>query len=217
VVALLPLSGGNLQHGRSRVSLVWSAASEEGCLGVATARRVARTRAVDDLRPPGSSPPDHAPGGLRLLRAVQCRQVIKPSFVLIGDAAHAIHPMAGQGMNLGFGDVRGLIEHLTNPSGTLRAQVRPPDWFDLRRYERSRREPVAGDATGAGRTSPGVWKHPGSTGRVARPRLVDGGRILMAPSANDRACSKLTHPQAERSAVLGRARTGQEEGMVFWF
>ncbi|MFG0935253.1 hypothetical protein ACF91D_31880, partial [Staphylococcus sp. 231237_7MaSpsaltlick] len=37
---------------------------------------------------------------------------------------------------------RGLIEHVMLP-GSAGLAVRAPDWFDLRRYERSRREPVA--------------------------------------------------------------------------
>ena len=46
-------------------------------------------------------------------------------------------------MNLGFGDVRGLIDHLMAPPPSRQATVRAPDWLALRRYERSRREPVA--------------------------------------------------------------------------
>ena len=168
MVALLPLPSEDLEHGRSRVSLVWSAPREEAvaAIGEDGAELAARIesltqRRLGDLRmiTPAAGFP---------LRTVRCRHVIKPAFVLIGDAAHAIHPMAGQGMNLGFADVQGLLEHVasrvvptafTGATG-WRGAARPglagaasagpgapafagPDWYDLRRYERSRREQVA--------------------------------------------------------------------------
>lgn len=45
------------------------------------------------------------PLGLRLARAF-----VKPRFALVGDAAHGIHPIAGQGLNLGFKDAAALAE-----------------------------------------------------------------------------------------------------------
>jgi ubiquinone biosynthesis UbiH/UbiF/VisC/COQ6 family hydroxylase len=142
VIALLPLPSGDLGHGGSRVSLVWSAPADEavralGADGEPLDLRVekmtgGRLGSLRMITPAAAFP----------LRAVRCRQVIKPSFVLIGDAAHAVHPMAGQGMNLGFGDIRGLLDHVLKRRD-FAAPATAPDWFDLRRYERSRREPVA--------------------------------------------------------------------------
>jgi len=45
------------------------------------------------------------PLGLRL-----AREFVRPRFVLAGDAAHGIHPIAGQGLNLGFKDAAALAE-----------------------------------------------------------------------------------------------------------
>jgi len=74
--------------------------------------------------------------GLQKLTATQW---VRPGLALIGDAAHAIHPMAGQGANLGFADARELLSALHNRCalsaiGDLRV---------LRSYERARREDAA--------------------------------------------------------------------------
>ncbi|MGE4430645.1 MAG: FAD-dependent monooxygenase [Sphingobium sp.] len=54
---------------------------------------------------------------------------------LVGDAAHAIHPIAGQGVNLGFRDVAALIEVIVDG---MRLGLEPGDAQLLTRYQRWR-------------------------------------------------------------------------------
>ena len=59
----------------------------------------------------------------------------RPRVVLIGDAAHVVHPLAGQGVNLGFGDAAALAGILRDPADRA---ADPGDWMRLRRFERGR-------------------------------------------------------------------------------
>ncbi|MBX4335888.1 ubiquinone biosynthesis hydroxylase [Bartonella raoultii] len=66
------------------------------------------------------------------------RECIKPRFALIGDAAHTIHPLAGQGLNLGLRDSAALAEVIIETArlgldiGSLTALERYQSW---RRFE----------------------------------------------------------------------------------
>lgn len=72
------------------------------------------------------------------LRRLAARRLVGPRVALAGDAGHVIHPLAGQGLNLGLQDARALAEMLV-----ARAPVRDPgDLRLLRRYARSRAEPI---------------------------------------------------------------------------
>jgi 2-polyprenylphenol 6-hydroxylase len=59
--------------------------------------------------------------------------------VLVGDAAHAVHPLAGQGLNLGLLDCAVLAEVLGDDLRSLGGAVRFGEHKLLRRYERRRK------------------------------------------------------------------------------
>ncbi|MEX0347494.1 MAG: ubiquinone biosynthesis hydroxylase [Rhizobiaceae bacterium] len=71
------------------------------------------------------------PLGLRL-----ARDYVKPRFALVGDAAHGIHPIAGQGLNLGFKDAAAIAETIVE-ADRLGQDIGALDV--LERYERWRR------------------------------------------------------------------------------
>lgn len=132
VVALLPLAG-------QRVSLVWSAphALVPPLMALSAdefARRVAH-RTV------------HCLGALRLLgerhafvlHRVVVDRLVRPGALLLGDAAHVVHPLAGQGLNLGLQDVADFLRVLDAREPWRRLG----DIRLLRRYERARAEPIA--------------------------------------------------------------------------
>jgi len=64
------------------------------------------------------------------------RRYVGPRFALVGDAAHGVHPLAGQGLNLAFRDVAALTEVVVE---AVRLGFDAGDAQALTRYERWRR------------------------------------------------------------------------------
>jgi 2-octaprenylphenol hydroxylase len=128
-LAFLPLADG-------RRSIVWSLPPDEAealCAQPAEAFHQALSAAIQfEVGVIGESSPRFT-FPLRLLHA---QQYVKDRLVLIGDSAHVVHPLAGQGVNLGLGDASALVSELGAARGAGN------DWTSarlLRRYERSRK------------------------------------------------------------------------------
>jgi len=68
------------------------------------------------------------------LAGSQAKHYVRSRIALVGDAAHTIHPLAGQGANLGLADVAELARVLAESAGRD-----PGDLRGLRAYERARR------------------------------------------------------------------------------
>ena len=127
--AILPLKG-------NRSSLVWTErsddarkllASDDFVFLVELERRFGHRLGQMELDGPRRAYP---------LGLILARDFVRPRFALLGDAAHGIHPIAGQGLNLGFRDAAALAETIVDAHrlgldiGSLEV---------LRRYERWRR------------------------------------------------------------------------------
>ena len=131
VLALLPLPG-------DRVSMVWSTAEAHAreLLMLAPHELAARVEAASQsalgplqiITPAAAFP-------LQLQRVAR---LVQPRLALVGDAAHNVHPLAGQGVNLGFRDARELAAVIRERG----VQTDCGDYSLLRGYERARREDV---------------------------------------------------------------------------
>ena len=128
VHAWLPLPG-------KQISIVWSAPDAFATALMALSAEALATRVTEAG--------GHTLGAMRLastpaafpLRNQRARSLIAPRVALVGDAAHVVHPLAGQGLNLGFGDCAALVRALDGARD-------PGAHLTLRRYERGRKAAI---------------------------------------------------------------------------
>ncbi len=133
ILAWLPLPG-------NRISMVWSTMAEHSKKllemtpdGLVQAVARAGHDVLGDMRllTPAAAFP---------LRLQNAEVMVRPRLALVGDAAHLVHPLAGQGVNLGFHDAESLARVLCERG--LQSDV--GDYALLRRYERARQMDIKG-------------------------------------------------------------------------
>lgn len=127
--AILPLPG-------NRACLTWTeeeteaarilALDDAGFLAEVETRVASRLGTLEVVGPRQSWP----------LEMHLARAYVAPRFTLIGDAAHGVHPIAGQGVNLAFRDVAALAEIVVD---SLRLGLDPGSMEALARYQSWRR------------------------------------------------------------------------------
>ncbi len=122
-LALLPLPALN---GRKRAALVWCMPQDEDEIaGLTDAQRLT---VIQSLLPP-------AIGALQAISPLKCfplglnaeRTLVDGRTIRIGNAAQTLHPVAGQGLNLGLRDAYSLIDALRR-SADIDAALRKVEW-----------------------------------------------------------------------------------------
>jgi ubiquinone biosynthesis UbiH/UbiF/VisC/COQ6 family hydroxylase len=133
IVALLPLPG-------NRVSLVWSAPETlaETLMGESQGELAIRLGEFAEEKLGMLKPVQPENVKAVPLAIIRPHSIVAPRVALVGDAAHAVHPLAGHGMNLGFGDVIDLLKVLAERED--RRSI--GDERVLARYARARKEDV---------------------------------------------------------------------------
>ena len=177
ILAFLPLAG-------RRMSIVWSLpearskalmeAGEAAFLDELAEAGEGMLGRLDFITPRAAFP----------LNFMRLSSPVADRVALIGDAAHGIHPLAGQGLNLGYGDVEGLAAALRCGG----AVGDPGSLLVLGRYARARAWPTLSMQT----VCDGLWRlfnvhHPvpsllRNAGMAALNRLPPVKSILMQPA-----------------------------------
>ncbi len=126
-----PLAFLPLQNGQS--SIVWS-------LPHAQAKQLANCESIDFIEALSKQSQSHLGDILGTsqrvlfpLQQLQASHYVKPRLALVGDAAHVVHPLAGQGLNLGLNDVS-ILAKVLSQADTARVDL--GHLYILKRYAR---------------------------------------------------------------------------------
>ena len=128
VMAWLPMP-------HNRVSLAWSLPDERAAEFMALSEEAFSQRVAAAGEHALGDMAEEGPRAAFDLHFMRLKSVVAPRLALIGDAAHAIHPLTGHGVNLGFQDARALARLVG-----VEACPDIGEDFLLRRYKRARAE-----------------------------------------------------------------------------
>jgi len=128
-LAFLPLSNGYS-------SIVWSTTPEQAQQLLDLNEEEFKTKLANAFDLKLGDVIELGPRATFPLKGQHAKHYVKPHIALVGDAAHTIHPLAGQGVNLGFADINKLAEVIIEDASKGKTIG---SFKTLRRYERARR------------------------------------------------------------------------------
>lgn len=130
--ALLPLLD---EAGKHRSALVWTVAEKDAAAWTGLSDRAFLAEVQKRVGPIFGAVELAAPRMSWPLSFQHTARIVEDRLALVGDAAHGMHPIAGQGLNLGLRDVGVLVEVLADG---MRLGLDPGDAQVLKRYEQWR-------------------------------------------------------------------------------
>lgn len=129
-LAFLPLAD------QKRCGIVWTTTDEEARRLLAMDAATFHAALADAFEGALGRITGSGPRRIFPLRRAHAERYCRRRFALAGDAAHCVHPLAGQGMNLGLQDAAALAQIVVH---ALEQGRDPGRLWTLRRYERWRR------------------------------------------------------------------------------